>query len=132
MPFPEALTRFNKHVTNKVFLLFAGWIPPLAVVEHHGRLSGSRYRTPIMAFPSDGGYVFALTYGRNVDWVKNLLASGVGSLEHFGSEFPVHSFSFISFYQAINVFPFWVRVFLQLLSVKDCLIAKKGSSGTRA
>ena len=91
MPFPKTLARFNKHVINRFMLLFAGWIPPLAIVMHLGRFSGHKYRTPIMAFPSDGGYVFALTYGRNVDWVKNLLASGIGSLEHFGSEFPVHS-----------------------------------------
>jgi len=38
-----------------------------------------------MAFSTDVGFVFALTYGRDVDWVKNLIASDSGSLEYDGA-----------------------------------------------
>ncbi len=122
MPFPKALARFNKHVTNRFVLLFAGWIPPLAVVQHRGRSSGRLYRTPVMAFPTDGGYVFALTYGRDVDWVKNLFAGG-GSVVYDGVEDSLVSISLIAYEEAKNVIPRWVRAFLRLLSVEDCVQA---------
>jgi len=63
MPIPRGIAIFNKYVTNQLFLLFAGWIPPLAIVNHIGRNSGRNYRTPIMAFQYENGFVFALTYG---------------------------------------------------------------------
>jgi len=125
MPFPKTLARFNKHVTNRFVLLFARWIPPLATVIHHGRLTGRKYRTPILAFPTDPGFVFALTYGRSVDWVKNLIAAGHGIIEYGGSEFPLSSFRFISFDEVNAVFPLPVRILFRLLSVEDCLLAEK-------
>jgi deazaflavin-dependent oxidoreductase (nitroreductase family) len=124
MPFPRSLARFNRHVTNRFTLLFAGWVPPLAVVNHRGRVSGRFYRTPVLAFPDDGGFVFALTYGRDVDWVKNLLAFDSGSVEYGGSEISLRSFRFIVFDEVKGVFPLPVRVFLRLLSVEDCVRAE--------
>jgi deazaflavin-dependent oxidoreductase (nitroreductase family) len=125
MPFPGSLARFNRHVTNRLTLLFAGWVPPLAVVNHRGRVSGRFFRTPVLAFPDDGGFVFALTYGRDVDWVKNLWASDSGSVEYGGSEIPIPSFRFIALDEVKGVFPLPVRVFLRLLSVEDCVRADK-------
>lgn len=43
---------------------------------HRGRRSGREYRTPIFAFPCDGGFVIALTYGRGTDWERNVRAGG--------------------------------------------------------
>jgi deazaflavin-dependent oxidoreductase (nitroreductase family) len=48
----------------------------LAVVSHVGRKSGRTYRTPVVAFPNAGGYIIALVYGSESDWVKNVLAAG--------------------------------------------------------
>jgi deazaflavin-dependent oxidoreductase (nitroreductase family) len=81
MPLPARLARFNRHVTNRVFGLVAGWLPWFAIVHHRGRRSGRALRTPLNAFPNAGGYVIALTYGPNVDWVKNILAAGGAELE---------------------------------------------------
>ena len=121
MPIPKPITLFNKHVTNRFFILFAGWIPPLAIVEHHGRISGRQYKTPILAFPTSKGYVFALTYGRNVDWVKNLQASGHGVLKYNGDVDLIHSLRYTSIEDVKEVFPFMVRLFLSILNVNDCL-----------
>jgi hypothetical protein len=33
------------------------------------------YQTPVNVFASSDGYVFALTYGPDTDWVKNVLAA---------------------------------------------------------
>jgi len=49
---------------------------PTAVVHHVGRRSGREYRTPVVATPIDGGFAFALPYGPNTDWLKNVLHTG--------------------------------------------------------
>jgi len=121
MPIPKQITIINKHITNRFFILFAGWIPPLAIVEHRGRVSGRRYKTPILAFPTSNGYVFALTYGRNVDWVKNLQASGRGVLKYNGDADPIHSLRYTSIEDVKEMLPVMVRLFLRILKVNDFL-----------
>lgn len=44
----------------------------LAEVEHVGRRSGRTYRNPVNAFRDGDHVTFALTYGRRVDWLRNV------------------------------------------------------------
>ena len=67
---------FTKRVINPLTRRFAGWLPGFAILTHVGRTSGRVYRTPINVFHRGEHYVFALTYGSNVDWVKNIMATG--------------------------------------------------------
>ncbi|WP_077041653.1 nitroreductase family deazaflavin-dependent oxidoreductase [Rhodococcus sp. MTM3W5.2] len=76
MPLPRRLAEFNKVVTNRVSRLVAGWLPGWAIVLHRGRRSGRLYRTPVNVFRRGDGYRFALTYGPDSDWVRNVLAAG--------------------------------------------------------
>lgn len=125
MPIPRSITKFNKYITNRFTLLFAGWIHPLVIIKHQGRISGRKYRTPILAFSTNHGYVFALTYGRNVDWVKNLIAYDSGRLMYNGREILIHSIRFVSYDDVKDVFPVLINLFLRILSVNDCLKAEK-------
>jgi deazaflavin-dependent oxidoreductase (nitroreductase family) len=44
---------------------------------HRGRRSGRTYQTPVNTFPTENGYIIALTYGAGkTDWVKNVQAAG--------------------------------------------------------
>lgn len=70
------LARFNKHVTNRLTAPLAEHLPGFAVVSHVGRQSGRTYRTPVNVFSRDGRFVFALTYGRDAQWVQNVLQAG--------------------------------------------------------
>jgi deazaflavin-dependent oxidoreductase (nitroreductase family) len=70
------LRPFAARVINPVTRPFAGWLPGFAVLSHVGRRSGRTYRTPINVFRLGDHYLFALTYGSDVDWVKNVLAAG--------------------------------------------------------
>ena len=80
MPLPRSLAEFNRRFTNKVSRHVAGWMPGFGIVVHTGRRSGRTYETPVNVFRSgDGGFVFALTYGR-ADWVKNVMAAGSAEL----------------------------------------------------
>jgi deazaflavin-dependent oxidoreductase (nitroreductase family) len=67
---------FTKRVINPITRRFAGRLPGFAILTHVGRVSGRVYHTPINVFRRGDHYLFALTYGSNVDWVKNVLAAG--------------------------------------------------------
>jgi deazaflavin-dependent oxidoreductase (nitroreductase family) len=73
---PRSVARFNRVVTNRISALVAGWLPGFGIVEHEGRRSGRVYRTPVNVFGTRDGYVIALTYGPDADWIKNVLAAG--------------------------------------------------------
>jgi deazaflavin-dependent oxidoreductase (nitroreductase family) len=76
LPAPRSVARFNRRFTNRVFLKVAGRLPGFAIVHHVGRRTGRTYRTPVNAFRNEGGYIIALTYGPESDWVQNVLAAG--------------------------------------------------------
>ena len=76
MPLPKGLARFNLKVTNRITGPFAARLPGFAIVHHVGRKSGIERTTPVNLFKDGGDYVIALTYGRDSQWVKNVLAAG--------------------------------------------------------
>ncbi len=76
MPLGRRIARLNRAGLNRVTVRVAPWMPGFGVVIHRGRRSGTQYQTPINVFVRDGGYLVALTYGPDADWVKNVLAAG--------------------------------------------------------
>jgi len=84
MVLPERLARFNRHVTNRITGSVATRLPGFGVVVHRGRRSGRTFRTPVNVFRMGAGYVVALTYGSDSDWVKNVLAAGGCEVETRG------------------------------------------------
>jgi deazaflavin-dependent oxidoreductase (nitroreductase family) len=89
MPGPRWLAEFNRRFTNKLTLQIAGRAPGFGIMTHLGRRSGKRYRTPVNVFPHGDGFVVALTYGPNADWVKNVVAAGGGQLRTRGRVYGV-------------------------------------------
>ena len=84
MPIPRRVGQWNKVGLNRLTRHIAPWMPGFGVIVHRGRRSGRRYRTPVNVFPADDGYVIALTYGPDTDWVKNVMAAGGCELETGG------------------------------------------------
>lgn len=78
--FNKAMTRFNRVATNRVTRLIAPWMPWFGMITHTGRKSGRTYHTPIMVFRSRDRWIVALTYGPDVQWLKNVIAAGEGQL----------------------------------------------------
>jgi len=74
MHFPRFMRRVNRAVTNPVLGTIAWIVPPMAVLHHRGRKSGRRYHTPVIAFRTKKGFVVPMTYGRDVDWARNIVA----------------------------------------------------------
>jgi deazaflavin-dependent oxidoreductase (nitroreductase family) len=84
MQLPQWLARFNRHVTNPIQRLWAGWAPTFGILEHVGRKSGKQFRTPLTVFSTDDGVAILLTYGPNRDWLKNITAAGGGRIRRYG------------------------------------------------
>jgi deazaflavin-dependent oxidoreductase (nitroreductase family) len=74
VPIPKPVTRVNRSLLNPLMGLLAG-NGPFVVIEHVGRRSGRTYRTPLMAFRHGATVTIALTYGRDIDWLKNITAA---------------------------------------------------------
>jgi deazaflavin-dependent oxidoreductase (nitroreductase family) len=93
MQLPQGLARFNRHVTNPIQRMWAGWAPPFAIIEHVGRRSGKPYKTPVNVFTTsvDGkpGVAVFLSYGPDRDWLKNLEAAGGGTMRRNGKTFGI-------------------------------------------
>src|SRR5215218_8690634 len=123
MPIPSVVTRFNRKVVNPIASRFAGKIAPFAIVEHRGRTSGNRYRTPIMAFPAGEELTFALTYGTEVDWVKNVLAEGGGLVEYRSRTFRLAEPRLVHG-SPPEAIPRVIQSMLRLLGVSDYLLLR--------
>lgn len=122
MPLPSFMPAFNRRVTNRITGTFAGRIAPFAIVAHTGRRSAKHYETPIMAFPSAHGFVIALTYGAETDWIRNVLAAGGCALTYRRRTVRLTNPRVID--GSPDNFPFlwWVRRILQSQGVHEFLL----------
>jgi deazaflavin-dependent oxidoreductase (nitroreductase family) len=77
-PWPDWYRRLVRR-TNPIayrFGLVGRRRSPLASVEYVGRKSGTLRRTPVWAFVTSGHAIVGLPYGRDVNWARNVMASG--------------------------------------------------------
>lgn len=122
---PRQLRTFNKHVTNRVLRgltrLSRG---PFAIMRHVGRRSGKPYETVIMVWPTDEGFVIALTYGPNVDWYQNLLAAGGGTVYWHRKAYAVGKPEPIEASTALRAFPALPRMILGRIGSHDFVQVK--------
>jgi deazaflavin-dependent oxidoreductase (nitroreductase family) len=72
----QFLRPFTTNVFNRISRRVAGRLPGFGILLYKGRTSGKSYRTPMNVFRDGDSYVLALTYGSDVQWVKNVLAAG--------------------------------------------------------
>ena len=86
MPLPKGLARFNRSVTNKITKPAAARLAGFGVLHHHGRRSGKEYETPLNAWRHGSEVIVALTYGSDVDWLKNARASETSIIVMGGKE----------------------------------------------
>jgi deazaflavin-dependent oxidoreductase (nitroreductase family) len=92
----------------------------MGVVVHVGRKTRRRYRTPVLVFRRDDQLIMALTYGRESQWVHNVLAND-------GCEFETECRTLrLSHPQLFHddqrkAMPGFVRFMLRILNVSDFL-----------
>jgi deazaflavin-dependent oxidoreductase (nitroreductase family) len=120
VPFPRWLARFNLRVTNHVLSPLAKRLPGMGIVIHTGRRTHRQYRTPVMFFKRRDEFVFALTYGRESQWVQNVLATQGCDFETQGRTFHLSNPRLFHDVQR-SVAPVPHRLVLGLLNVSDFL-----------
>jgi deazaflavin-dependent oxidoreductase (nitroreductase family) len=94
---------------------------------HAGRRSGRRYQTPVNVFPAADGYLLALTYGPDSDWVKNVLAAGGCELVTRGRTVRLVSPQLVHDENRRGIRPLERQV-LRLIGVADFLSLKTASA----
>lgn len=120
MVLPSWVARFNRHVTNRLTRRFADRLPGFGIVMHRGRRSGRTYRTPVNVFRDGNDYIFALTYGAETDWVRNVLAADGCELITRGQRITLtHPRLFTDFNKRWA--PPLVRFFLGVTGITQCL-----------
>jgi deazaflavin-dependent oxidoreductase (nitroreductase family) len=118
MPTPllAPIRPFTKRFINPLIRPVAGHLPGFAIVIHRGRKTGRINRAPMNVFRRDGDYVFALTYGSNVDWVRNVLDAGGVRLQVRGKTVELTDPELITD-PTRHLMPLPVRFFLRLMRV---------------
>lgn len=120
MPAPRWVARTNRYALNPIVRRLAPHLPGFGVVVHRGRTSGREYRTPVNVFAREGGFVVALTYGRESEWVRNVLASGGCTLVTRGRSLPLTE-PRLFHDERRRAVPALVRFVLGILRVNDFL-----------
>lgn len=129
MQLPQRLARFNRHVTNPIQRMWAGWAPSFGILEHVGRRSGKPYRTPLSVFPADvdgkPGVAIMLTYGPDRDWLKNLNAAGTARMRRKAKTFGVADPRMVTKAEAAeHVTGAWRPIFARLPFEQAVLLTK--------
>jgi deazaflavin-dependent oxidoreductase (nitroreductase family) len=119
------LAKFNIVVTNRITGLFAGWVPGFGILTHVGRNSGTFYRTPVNVFRAANGFIIALTYSSQCEWVKNVLAAGRCELKTRGKRYQLSSPTVMHDPSRWR-FPIPVRIVLMLVGADEYMELSTG------
>ena len=112
------LAKVNIAVTNRITGLFAGWLPGFGILAHVGRKSGRVYRTPVNVFRASKGFIIALTYSSQSEWVKNVLAASGCELRTRGKKYQLSAPRVVRD-PTRRRFPFPVRIVLGIVGADE-------------
>lgn len=130
---PPGIRTFNKYVTNRVLRGLADYSHgPFAVIRHVGRRTGKCYETMIMVWPSREGFVIALTYGKVVDWYRNVIAAGGGTIVWHCKTYAVENPELVDAATALAAFPAFFKLVLGTVAPKMEYLQVKSSSAPPA
>jgi deazaflavin-dependent oxidoreductase (nitroreductase family) len=116
----QFLRPFTIRFVNPVTRLVAGWLPGFGILRYRGRTTGREYRTPMNVFRRGDQMVFALTYGPDVQWVRNVLAAGTLDVRTMGRD--LHLVEPVLFHDPeCRQMPALIRPFLRFMRVTEFL-----------
>jgi deazaflavin-dependent oxidoreductase (nitroreductase family) len=118
----------NKRIFNRVTLKFAGSaFSPISIIRHLGRRSGTTYATPVIVEPVDDAFLFALPYGSHVDWYRNVLAAGQGTVIWHGKEYPVKNPESLVVRGDLPALPFILRLIVRIVGIQHFVQMKSSN-----
>jgi deazaflavin-dependent oxidoreductase (nitroreductase family) len=131
MQAPRFMRSINRAFTNPVMRPLATRVAPLSLVHHRGRKSGTHYYTPVLAFPTDGGFVCPLPYGTDTDWCRNVVEAGGCSLKRAGRTVRVHNPRIVEANAALPLLPAPLRPGFRLAGLPGYLLLDRGTGKVR-
>jgi hypothetical protein len=118
-----------RSLSNRVFLMISGrWLRAYSIVYHVGRKSGRKFRNPISAYPAGDGFVIAVLYRAESNWVRNVLAAGEFTLRTKGRDYLLERPEIIAPAQALPAFPPLSRRMMRSRGIKDFVWGHRGTS----
>ena len=115
--------KFNRRFLNQMMLKFAGG-RFFAVVYHQGRKSGHEYRSPVIALPTNDGFLIPLTYGSDTDWCRNARTAGEFTLKWQREMHRLGAPELVDLSTVSSVLPSWMWLAMRLSRTKQGLQAK--------
>ncbi len=122
MRVPRAVANFNRRVTNPVARSLTPWLPCLGTLEHTGRTSGRRYRTPLLVFKTHDGFAILIGYGPETDWLKNVVAGGPLVLHKLGKTIALGNPQIVSKAEAAPLIAPAPRLFYRLFPYNEATV----------
>jgi hypothetical protein len=114
-PAPEWIRSFVARTFNPAVVrlgLVGGRRSPWAYLEHVGRRSGTRYRTPVLPVIARSHAFVPLPYGEEVNWARNTRAAGTCRLGRRGLVYDLDEPAVIAAKDHAGV-PAWYRGWLE-------------------
>src|SRR5450759_1555292 len=103
-----------------------------SVIRCCGRKSGRPYETPVVPVPTSDGFVIALPYGSRTNWLRNVLASGSGTIVHEGYGYAVDQPEIVPMRAVEACFSVSDRRSNRLFGVDECLRVRKAPAEPEA
>jgi hypothetical protein len=109
-----------RSIANRIFLTISGtWLRAYSIVYHVGRTSGRAYHNPVSAYPLGDGFVIAVLYGAQSQWVRNVMAARTFTLRTKGRDHLLERPERIGPAQAIPAHPALQRAMLRSRKIQD-------------
>lgn len=131
MRVPRGVANFHRRVTNPVARSLTPWLPCLGTLEHTGRKSGKRYRTPLLVFKTQNGYAILIGYGLESDWLKNVLAGGPTVLRKRGKAIPLANPQIVEKAEAAPLVRPAPRLFYRMFPYNEAALVLTEIAGTQ-
>jgi deazaflavin-dependent oxidoreductase (nitroreductase family) len=106
-------------LANRLLLKISGGrFRAYSVVRHVGRRSGREYRNPVSAYPLGDGFVIAVLYGPESQWVRNVRTGARFTVRTKGRDHPLERAELIAADRALPAFPAWQRWMLRARKIE--------------
>ncbi|MGJ7441067.1 nitroreductase family deazaflavin-dependent oxidoreductase [Aquipuribacter sp. MA13-6] len=100
-----------------------------ALVRHTGRRSGRTYETPVDAVRTSDGFVVAMVYGPDTDWVRNVVAGGPATVVHDGTEHRVLTAAVADVDEVADAFTPSQRRVGRVFGIRQALVVRTARAG---
>ena len=119
----RAIARSGNSVTR--LISDRGWIGIWGTVEHVGRKSGKRYRTPTAVLSSGELLIIPVPFGGATQWTRNVLEAGGFVIRWRGRETQVTEPRIAEWSEVKPLVPRILRPIIRLVGIRHFLVARR-------